>query len=94
MPPFIFTLIAKLIDPVSLVVAALLALGAKRWWHVLLIGCFTALIVEGMLTAMQYGRTFGEALLAGIPASTAHAALAFGVRRWIGRRREKATGQA
>jgi putative exporter of polyketide antibiotics len=79
-------LLAKLLDPISFVIAGLATLVARRWWHCVIVGVVVALVVEMILTSLQYTRDFGEGLIPGVIASSAHSAIAFWL---ISKRRQR-----
>lgn len=82
-------IIVKLLDPLMLVIAALITLAARRWWHVLVVGFVVALISETILNSTQILRVWGEGLVPGFIAYSIHSALAFwAIRKWRCRRRE------
>ena len=83
------TVVAKLADPLMFAAAALLVwlTGARRWWHLLLVGFAVACLPETLLTSMQSTRVWGETLPAGVLAYSIDAALASWAIRWWRRRR-------
>jgi hypothetical protein len=66
-------LLAKLIDPISIVLALLASFTARRWWHVILIGVIIAAVIETVSTGLQPTHRWGSELIAGVVASTLHA---------------------
>jgi hypothetical protein len=80
-------LLARLIDPVTIVVAVTVALLVRRWWGVLLAGVLAAAAAEAALAALQPGRPLlGFALIGGTLAGMAWAAAALIIAR-MGRKR-------
>lgn len=89
----LLTLIVKLIDPFSFLVALGLTLWlVRRWWQCILVGVAVAVLGELLLTAMQYTRTFGQSIVPAAVAATAHSAIALAITRHYRQRRWVMTG--
>ena len=77
----IATLIAKLLDPVSIVICMVLLLIKREKWMIGVATIVAAVVVETALTKLQYSRTWGQELFVGLVASLMHATLAYLVIR-------------
>jgi hypothetical protein len=84
--------LAKLLDPVSFVVALVVVLFSKKKWIILLAAALAAVIVETGLYSMQETRVWGQGLPTGFLASLAHASIVFGIRSRRGVRKQAKTG--
>jgi len=87
-------LIAKLLDPISFIVALVIVLFSRRWWIIIVAAAVSAVIVETILTSTQFTRTWGQGLLLGFVASAIHASVIFFVRQTLTRRSGSAGGPA
>jgi hypothetical protein len=82
-------LVARLLDPILIIVAAVLGAIVRQWWHVLAVAVVAASIQEFALFGIQLTRVFDPlSFFMGFLAAAIWAALAFWLRsRW---RRSKA----
>jgi uncharacterized membrane protein YhhN len=79
-------LIAKLLDPVGIILAGIAGWFARAWWHVAIAAVLVAGLVELVFFATQITRTFNPIVfLVGVVASAVWTALAF----WLKERRQK-----
>lgn len=82
----------KLLDLLMFIVAAVMSLAARQWWHVIIVGFVVAVISETLLASVQILYVWGEALLPGIIAHSIQAAIAFwAISKWRGRQRKLTT---
>lgn len=88
----IYTFIAKLIDPASLIIATCVMLLWHSKWMIPVAGLVTAIAIEILLAAVQtLPRDMSDTLFPGFLASSIHAALFFHIRSAIRKRRSKKT---
>jgi uncharacterized membrane protein YhhN len=79
-------LIAKLLDPIGIILAGIAGWFCRAWWHVALAAVIVAGLVELVLFSTQLTRMFNPVIfLIGVVASAVWTALAF----WLKDRRQK-----
>ena len=70
-------IIAKLLDPVSVIITVIVVLFSRSAWIVPVAAIVAALSVESMLVSTQFSRNFGDGIVLGLVASMIHATIAF-----------------
>lgn len=79
--PVIFA--AKLLDPVIIVLALLVGLLSKKWWHVMIGSLIVAGLSEGVLNSYQSFREFDPINLLVVAAASVWASGGFVAQRWL-----------
>ncbi len=78
--------LAKLLDPITAVLAIIGGLISRAGWHVLVVGLVVAAMIEGLLYTLQPSRVFnanGLFFLIGIASAATWAGLAYYIRNRI-----------
>lgn len=73
-------LVARIIDPIGLLVTLGVVLCSRRRWIILVAAAVSSVMVESILTATQILYVWGEGLLFGLVAGIIQASLIFWIR--------------
>ena len=71
------TVVGKLLDPLSFVVALIVTAFSREKWIIVVAALCAALITETVITSMQVSRSWGQGIMPGIIASLLHAVFSF-----------------